>query len=131
MTGGRILLDEHVGRVFERLLRERGHDVEQAKDRLGEYTSDVELIEWCAEHDAVLLTNNARDFEPLHREYDHAGLFLYTIKSCRTPTRRDSLEPSTRFSTSTEPTESKTNSLISGSGTGGSADSGCPRGGVV
>ena len=21
--------------------------------------------------------NNARDFEPLHREYDHAGLFLY------------------------------------------------------
>lgn len=77
MTSGRILLDEHVGRVFERLLRERGHDVEQAKDRLGEYTSDVELIEWCAEHDAVLLTNNARDFEPLHREYDHAGLFLY------------------------------------------------------
>ena len=41
------------------------------------YTSDVELIEWCAEHDVVLLTNNARDFEPLHREYDHAGLFLY------------------------------------------------------
>ena len=41
------------------------------------YTSDVELIEWYAEHGAVLLTNNARDSEPLHREYDHAGLFLY------------------------------------------------------
>jgi hypothetical protein len=77
VTGPRILLDEHVGRVFERLLDERGHDVEQAKDRFGEHTSDAELMEWCAEHDAVLVTNNAKDFEPLHDEYDHAGLFLY------------------------------------------------------
>ena len=30
--GVRILLDEHVGRVFERVLRERGHEVDQAKD---------------------------------------------------------------------------------------------------
>lgn len=77
----RILLDEHVGRVLERLLRERGHDVEQAKDRFGEYTSDVELLEWCGEHGAVLLTNNAKDFEPLHREYDHAGILLYYDQS--------------------------------------------------
>jgi uncharacterized protein with PIN domain len=77
VTGAQILLDEHVGRVFERLLRERGHDVEQAKDRFGEHTSDAELIAWCGEHDAVLLTNNAKDFEPLHHEHDHAGLLLY------------------------------------------------------
>ena len=44
-----ILLDEHVGRVFEALLRERGHAVEQAKDRFGEHTSDAELVEWCGE----------------------------------------------------------------------------------
>jgi len=25
----------------------------------------------------VLLTNNAKDFELLHREYEHAGLLLY------------------------------------------------------
>jgi len=31
VTGVRILLDEHVGRVFEQLLRERGYDVEQRK----------------------------------------------------------------------------------------------------
>lgn len=77
MTDTRILLDEHVGRVFERLLRERGYDVEQAKDRFGEYTTDAELLEWCGEHSTVLLTNNAKDFERLHHEYDHAGILLY------------------------------------------------------
>ena len=77
MTGVRVLLDEHVGRVFERLLRERGYDVMQAKDRFGERTTDPELLEWCAENSVVLVTNNAKDFEPLHREYDHAGIVLY------------------------------------------------------
>jgi hypothetical protein len=77
VTGAEILLDEHVGRVFERLLRERGHEVEQAKDRFGEHTNDSELIEWCGESGTVLLTNNAKDFEPLHHEYTHAGILLY------------------------------------------------------
>ncbi|MBX0296643.1 DUF5615 family PIN-like protein [Haloarcula nitratireducens] len=77
MTGAQILLDEHVSRVFERLLRERGHTVKQAKDRVGEYTTDAELVEWCGEHGTVLLSNNAKDFEALHHEYDHAGIFLY------------------------------------------------------
>lgn len=77
MTDVRILLDEHVGRVFERLLRERGYDAEQAKDRFGERTSDAELLSWCVESNTVLLTNNAKDFEPLHDEYVHAGIFLY------------------------------------------------------
>jgi len=77
VTGAQILLDEHVGRVFERLLRERGYDVEQAKDQFGEHTSDAELVEWCDESETVLVTNNAKDFEPLHHEYDHAGMLLY------------------------------------------------------
>ena len=77
MTGARILLDEHVGRVFERVLLERGHEVEQAKDRFGEHTQDVKLLEWCAENGVVLLSNNAKDFESLHSEYDHAGILLY------------------------------------------------------
>ena len=77
MTGAKILLDEHVGRVFERLLRERGYDVEQAKDRFGEHTSDAELVAWCDESRTVLMSNNAKDFEPLHDEYDHAGILLY------------------------------------------------------
>ncbi len=77
MTGARILLDEHVGRVFERVLSERGYEVEQAKDVFGELTEDAELLEWCGEHGVALMTNNARDFEELHRETDHAGLLLY------------------------------------------------------
>jgi streptomycin 6-kinase len=77
VTGTRILLDEHVSRVFERLLRERGHDVEQAKDRFGEHTSDEDLVRWYGGSGTVLLTNNAKDFQPLHDEYDHAGILLY------------------------------------------------------
>ncbi|TKX82240.1 DUF5615 family PIN-like protein [Halorubrum sp. SD626R] len=77
MTGVQILLDEHVGRVFERILRERGYDVEQAKDRFGEHTTDAELVSRCGESGTVLVTNNAKDFESLHHEYDHAGILLY------------------------------------------------------
>jgi hypothetical protein len=53
-----LLLDEHVGRVFERVLRERGYHVDQAKDLFGERTTDTELLQWCGEHDAVLVSNN-------------------------------------------------------------------------
>ena len=77
MTGVRILLDEHVGRVFERLLRERGYGVEQAKDRFGERTNDAELLQWCADESVLLFTNNAKDFEPLHRSREHPGVLLY------------------------------------------------------
>ena len=77
MTGTEILLDEHVGRVFERVLRERSYDVVQAKDQFGEHTSDAQLVEWCDESGIVLVSNNAKDFEPLHTEYDHAGMLLY------------------------------------------------------
>jgi hypothetical protein len=79
--GVRILLDEHVGRVFERVRKERSHDVEQAKDRFGEHTTDAELLKWCGCHEAVFVTNNARDFEVLHHEYDHAGILLYHEQS--------------------------------------------------
>jgi hypothetical protein len=72
-----LLLDEHVGRVFERVLRERGYEVVQAKDEFGEYTTDERLLRWCGDNGVVLLSNNAKDFETLHREVDHAGLLLY------------------------------------------------------
>lgn len=77
----RFLLDEHVRRVFERVLREQGYRVEQAKDRFGERTNDAELLQWCAENSWVLVTNDAKDFESLHREYDHAGLLLFYAES--------------------------------------------------
>lgn len=81
MTGVRFLFDEHVGRVFERTLRERGFEVEQAKDRFGEHTVDADLLHWCADNEWALITNNAKDFERLHTEIDHAGLLLFYDQS--------------------------------------------------
>ena len=72
-----ILLDEHVSRILEGVLRDRGYSVAQAKDRFGEETNDDELLQWCGEHEVVLLTNNADDFEQLHTQIEHSGLFLY------------------------------------------------------
>jgi hypothetical protein len=77
VSDAQLLLDEHVGRVFERLLSERRIDANQAKDRFGERTTDADLLRWCADDGVVLVTNSAKDFEPLHRQHDHAGLLLY------------------------------------------------------
>jgi hypothetical protein len=40
-------------------------------------TAENCLSEHYREQDTVLLTNNAKDFESLHAEYDHAGILLY------------------------------------------------------
>lgn len=73
----RILLDEHVSRVFENVLSQSGYAVEQAKDVFGEGTEDEELLDWCDEKDTLLITNNAVDFVNLHRSKSHAGILLY------------------------------------------------------
>ena len=73
----RVLLDEHVSRVLERVLRDRGYEVAQAKDRLGERTSDRQLLRYCERNGVLLVSNNAKDFESLHRDQDHPGLLLY------------------------------------------------------
>jgi len=63
------------------LLRERGHEVRQAKDEFDEYTDDAALLEWCATNGVVLVTNNAKDFEPLASKRAHAGILLYYDQS--------------------------------------------------
>lgn len=84
MTSVRVLLDEHLGRVFERVLRERGYEVEQAKDRFGERTSDHELLRWCDESDTILISNYAKDFELLHHDPIMQGCSCSTTRACRT-----------------------------------------------
>lgn len=71
-----ILLDEHISRVFERVLRERNFNVTQAKDKFGEETSDKALLEHCFETNTVLITNNTKDFLDLNETVDHAGILL-------------------------------------------------------
>ena len=73
----RILLDEHVSRIFQRLLEERGFTVQQACDRFGERTTDAELLEWAGENGWLVLTNDAKDFHRLHRTIDHGGILLF------------------------------------------------------
>ena len=71
-----ILLDEHISRVFERVLRERNFNVTQAKDEFGEETSDRALLNHCLKTNTVLITNNTKDFLDLHEEVDHVGILL-------------------------------------------------------
>ena len=71
-----ILLDEHVSRVFENVLSQRGYIVEQAKDRFGEETEDKDLLVWCDENDAMMVTNNAVDFVSLPGRYRRDIAFL-------------------------------------------------------
>jgi hypothetical protein len=65
----KLLLDEMLSPAIARELRSRGHDVESVAghpDR--EALSDPDVLALaCAEHRAVV-TNNLRDFRPLHHE---------------------------------------------------------------
>ena len=58
MSARQILFDEHVGRVFERLLRERGYDVIQAKDQFGEHA--LEPLTKCSLSTAPTESNTKR-----------------------------------------------------------------------
>lgn len=77
MSRTTVLLDEHVGRVFQHVLSERGFDVVQAKDEFGEQTVDETILRWCADNDAILVTHDANDFNKLHQEIEHAGICCY------------------------------------------------------
>lgn len=65
----KLLLDEMLTPAIARELRERGHDVEAVAGHPDfESLSDLELMVVArAEHRAIV-TNNVRDFRPLHYE---------------------------------------------------------------
>ena len=70
----KLLLDEMLSPAIAQLLRSRGHDVlAVAGDRQREGMSDPEIMALArAEHRAVV-TNNLRDYRPLHYEAIMAG----------------------------------------------------------
>ncbi len=65
----KLLLDEMLSPVIARELRERGHDVESVAGNPGrEAMSDTDVLALArAEHRAIV-TNNLRDYRPLHNE---------------------------------------------------------------
>lgn len=65
----KLLLDAMLSPVIARKLRSRGHDVEavSGQPELEGLDDDVLLALARAEHRAIV-TNNARDFRPLHQE---------------------------------------------------------------
>jgi hypothetical protein len=65
----RLLLDEMLAPAIARALRDRGHDVEAVSGRPGsEALSDREVMALAQAERRVVVTNNIRDFRPLHHE---------------------------------------------------------------
>jgi len=65
----KLLLDEMLSPAIARELRSRGHDVESiagSPDR--EALSDPEVLAFARTEHRVVVTNNLRDFRPLHHE---------------------------------------------------------------
>jgi hypothetical protein len=77
----RLALDHHCSQVIAARLRERGHDVVTAHERVWHLLSDEVLLERCAAERRSLVTNNVRDLVAVAQRWaeegrHHAGLVL-------------------------------------------------------
>jgi predicted nuclease of predicted toxin-antitoxin system len=73
-----FVTDEHVPSVFVTTLQSSGFDVTRATAVFGEGTVDRQLLEYCAEHDHILITNDKKDFTgALAEAIDHAGIVIF------------------------------------------------------
>lgn len=65
----KLLLDEMLAPVIARELRARGHDVDAAASRPDcQALSDPEILALARAEHRSIVTNNIRDFRPLHHE---------------------------------------------------------------
>ena len=65
----KLLLDEMLAPAIARELRARGHDVEAVAGHPGrEALSDPDVLALARAEHLALVTNNLRDFRPLHHE---------------------------------------------------------------
>jgi predicted nuclease of predicted toxin-antitoxin system len=80
----KLLLDEMYASAVAEQLRERDHDVIAVAERADlRGTPDEDLLAWARTEDRALVTDNQRDFIPIHRRciaggHDHKGLILTT-----------------------------------------------------
>lgn len=78
----KLLLDEMYTAAVAEQLRERDHDVIAVAERAEvRGSTDEDLLDWARTEDRALVTDNQRDFTPIHHRYiaggrDHKGLIL-------------------------------------------------------
>lgn len=78
----KLLLDEMYTAAVAEQLRERDHDVIAVSERVDlRGSTDEDLLVWARTEDRALVTDNQRDFIPIHhravsRGHDHKGLIL-------------------------------------------------------
>ncbi len=79
----KLLLDEMLSPAIATALRARGHDVEAIKEHSEwEARADPELVALARQQQRAIVTNNLRDFRPLHAELvapggaGHAGMIF-------------------------------------------------------
>jgi predicted nuclease of predicted toxin-antitoxin system len=70
----KLLLDEMLAPAIARALRDRGHDVDAVSGQAGrEGLSDADVMALARSQQRVVVTNNVRDFRPLHVEAVRPG----------------------------------------------------------
>jgi hypothetical protein len=90
----RLLLDEHFSLAVAEQLRERGHDVVGVYEVGLGGLDDRQVLSWAAVQRRAVVTNNIKDFRPLHASYLTTGTAHYGIVLVPTPRyslRRDQL----------------------------------------
>ena len=84
----RLLLDEQLSPEIAKQLQRRGHDVLSVAEAGLRGHDDAAVLTWASSQERAVVTNNIRDFRPLHANYLSASTTHYGII----------LLPSTKFS---------------------------------
>ena len=90
----RLLLDEHLSPAIAEQLRARGHDAVTAAEAGLAGVADERVLSWAVRERRAVVTNNVRDFRPLHADSlktssAHYGIVL--VPTGKYSLRRDQL----------------------------------------
>lgn len=69
--------DEHIRYSLWKALKSIGLEVRSIEEENLKGTSDYELLQFCLKHNRILLTND-KDFFPLAKDNEHAGIMYIT-----------------------------------------------------
>jgi predicted nuclease of predicted toxin-antitoxin system len=75
----RLLLDEQLSPKIAEQLQRHGHDVLSVAEAGLRGQEDAALLSWASSQERAVVTNNIRDFRPLHANYLSASTTHYGI----------------------------------------------------